>query len=48
VRADEETGAARRAISGKIVLPGLPEGYLSGKILFVDGSSGAVTVVAQG
>lgn len=36
------------AISGRIVLPGLPEGYVSAMILFVDGSSGAVKVIAQG
>lgn len=36
------------AINGRIVLPGLPEGYLSAMILFVDGATGAVTVAAQG
>jgi hypothetical protein len=44
----EAKGGWDVAISGKIVLPGLPDGYLSGMILFVDGSSGAVTVVSQG
>jgi hypothetical protein len=36
------------AINGKIVMPGLPDGYLSAMILFVDGSTGAVTLIAQG
>ncbi len=36
------------AINGQIVLPGLPQGYLSALILFVDGSTGTVTIVAQG
>jgi hypothetical protein len=36
------------AVSGRIVLAGLPEGYLSAMILFVDGQSGAVTVIATG
>ena len=29
-------------------MPGLPEGYLSALVLFVDGSSSAVTVLGQG
>ncbi len=36
------------AINGQIILPGLPQGYLSAMILFVDGSTGQVTVVAKG
>lgn len=36
------------AINGKIVMPGLPDGYLSAMMLFVDEQSGAVTVIAQG
>ncbi|HYO43124.1 MAG TPA: hypothetical protein VES19_08005 [Candidatus Limnocylindrales bacterium] len=36
------------AISGRIVMPGLPDGYNSAMILFVDGASGAVTVIAEG
>jgi len=44
----EATSGWRVAISGRIVMPGLPEGYLSAMVLFVDGSSGAVTVIAQG
>jgi hypothetical protein len=36
------------AINGRIVLAGLPDGYLSAMILFVDESSGQVTVIAQG
>lgn len=36
------------AISGKIVMPGLPEGYIAAMVLFVDGSSGAVTLIGQG
>jgi uncharacterized protein YcnI len=35
-------------ISGRIVMPGLPEGYVSAMILFVDSQTGAVTVVARG
>jgi hypothetical protein len=30
------------------VLPGLPEGYRSAMVLFVDEQSGGVTVIAQG
>jgi hypothetical protein len=36
------------AINGRIVMPGLPDGYMSAMVLFVDGSSGAVTVLGQG
>ena len=36
------------AINGRIVLAGLPDGYLSAMILFVDEASGKVTVIAQG
>ena len=36
------------AINGRIVLAGLPEGYLTAMVLFVDGQSGAVKVIAQG
>lgn len=36
------------AISGRIVLPGLPEGHPSAMQLFIDGSSRAVTIIGQG
>jgi hypothetical protein len=36
------------AINGQIILPGLPQGYLSAMILFVDGSTGQAKVVAKG
>ena len=36
------------SISGRIVLPGLPDGYLEAMTLFVDGSSGAVTEIPAG
>ena len=36
------------AINGRIVLPGLPEGYLTAIVLFVDGSTRQITVVAGG
>jgi hypothetical protein len=35
-------------VSGRIVMPGLPDGYLSAMVLFVDLDSGAVTVIARG
>jgi hypothetical protein len=36
------------AINGRIVMPGLPDGYLTAVILFVDGSNRQVTVVTRG
>ncbi len=35
-------------INGRIVLAGLPDGYLSAMVLFVDESTGKVTVIGQG
>ena len=36
------------AINGMIVLPGLPEGYLTSVVLFIDGSTGQVVLVTGG
>jgi hypothetical protein len=36
------------AINGRIIMPGLPDGYLTAVILFVDASNRQVTVVARG
>ena len=35
-------------VDGAVVVPAVPEGYANPMVLFVDGSTGKVTVIAQG